>query len=481
MMVLSQDVVKEIFNSLLPIYSHSSESHENLTAISLQGLLNFKGAKQKVKNFYSKCLELNLCNMITVRVDDEPLFKSNYEDLISEADEFSSWKINITNTELFQDEEKKCQIHIFLNLKAVKKHFQDLNPLDYNFSFEVGKKYKILIPDLSTPLVSNKLIISGVEDFLVQHDGEQISIDVKKMLDNIQFSPESKLFLTPEFFNYTNCPKELKVIFNRHLALQYTLSIVNKIVSENEICLIGRVQKNLQLTNNSESITVDKLESIKSLSEWVYEALVPTKQRLVADIVLLNLRDGETLLSCLLRESKQCLTNAIDQFNYVLSDRRHDYFKELTAINSELSKQSDHYGAKIRSLITSISRDFLASIFLMGVTIPIRLSRIQTDDKVSSDNFLLYLIKVIGAYLIVSLILQSVTTIPDIVKSKKQIESWVNRTRLYLVISDFDNHFKKPLNKKTNHFYIQYIIVSALYLILGIYFITSPNSVLGLW
>lgn len=129
----------------------------------------------------------------------------------------------------------------------------------------------------------------------------------------------------------------------------------------------------------------------------------------------------------------------------------------------DVRTQADLYASKVRDLVSTLLRDVLAVLFLVGVSLIAKLNTTEVATSVNSAQLFIFF-KVLAIYFFFSMTLQIISHTRDLVLAKNECEKWLQLTHDYLTKEVVEENFTKPLSKRRNMFCFFASISIAIYL-----------------
>ena len=158
-------------------------------------------------------------------------------------------------------------------------------------------------------------------------------------------------------------------------------------------------------------------------------------------------------------------TQAKERYSFIIYDRKDLYQKELKDILKDIKELTDIISAKIRTLLSNLLRDFLATIILVGITLFSKVDEMK-DNKLISCVFISF-----GIYFLISAAFQSVVDSFDIYNSYKELDYWKLISREYMSKDEYKRHIKKTFTRRLKYNIPIYLVILLIYSIIGILFI----------
>lgn len=133
-----------------------------------------------------------------------------------------------------------------------------------------------------------------------------------------------------------------------------------------EATLRGAKRVSLPLAGPTQSVTPATLAKLIETVFWVYEERPETRLKLVMDRLSIESQAEDTLLFCMQEYLDAALQQARDSYAFVILERKDAYHKEMRELMKDMKAQADLYAAKVRDLVTSLTRDILGILVFIG-------------------------------------------------------------------------------------------------------------------
>lgn len=234
---------------------------------------------------------------------------------------------------------------------------------------------------------------------------------------------------------------------------------------------IAREEEEIKINYISQLYTKDTNELFYKIVEWVYsdENNFKLRQKLLMDRLTIEISCSTNTtndIDKILLSLKPAFEQAEERFIYAIYHKLDDYRKDRKDLMKDLRDLSKLYSEKIRSLISSLSRDVLAGILLVGITLLVKVSDKPTF---SNKNLLRYVCVAYGIYFAISFLIQAVNDWIDIHRTNDEFDKWQKETDDYMPRNKFFEIKEETIGKRKRNFCRQYILIGILYLILTLY------------
>ncbi len=151
----------------------------------------------------------------------------------------------------------------------------------------------------------------------------------------------------------------------------------------------------------------------------------------------------------------------------MIMDRKDAYFKEMRELMKDMKSQADIYAAKVRDLVSSLVRDTLGVLVFLAFSFLGKFDPQRLRELLDSSELALFL-KVLTAYLVLSLILQLTAHWRDDQLSRSEGENWLDVLQNYTGSQDKKDRFLAPLFRRRRTLHIAMAISAIVYGILAL-------------
>jgi len=247
-------------------------------------------------------------------------------------------------------------------------------------------------------------------------------------------------------------------------------------ISQNTITLYGVKHREFNIicpgdtTPNADSVSI-----LAGALAWAYAERTETRLKLLADRFSLDIPEEGSFLSGVLSCVRDALRQAREQYEFVILDRRDAYAKEVRNFLGDLKAQARSYAENARSVLTSLLRDVLAILALVGVTFAIQPASKSIDFE---SPTVIWFFHSAGMFLLISLILQLVVHIRDVRLTERETWFWVDKTREYMSKSTAKEYLSKFIDDRRRLFYGQLVMLGAMYLLASAICFALPTCVI---
>jgi hypothetical protein len=186
---------------------------------------------------------------------------------------------------------------------------------------------------------------------------------------------------------------------------------------------------------------------------WVYDQRPETRVKLIMDRLSIDFTPTQSLLVGMKESLPEALKQAMDSYAFVILDRKDAYHKEMRELMKDMKSQADLYAAKVRDLVSAISRDVLGILVFLAASFLGKFDQSKIHEVIASNEFSL-LMKFMAGYLIVSFTLQLLTHLSDANLSYRESTKWLKVLQNYTSREDNNDGFIRPiLNRRLTLFF----------------------------
>lgn len=473
--------LKGLTTSLSPLISLAKEVHDSFNSSLV--LLGENDSDAVLSHF--KALLTTYDKYVSIEIDGEIIFLNSIEEFADIAG-LTEWKITVGKSP-FKTSENGVQQILFFTPKGYTDwchyllNLQPFSPLiDGQVVITVagigcsfgGKFITVCDIDADTPVTSN--------------DSSKPYIPISDQVHRlIHVVADNTLKVDPCFFDLSwgdlDSPlaQPLKLLFVTHLAASLAQDIY---VKKGELHAVLKGTKRLELPLlpiDGVCITPEMIAHLSEAVSWVYEERAETRHRLVSDRLSIDIEPLQSLVEGALNNITDAVKQARDRYGFVIMERKDAYYKELRDLLKDVRAQADLYAAKVRDLVTSLQRDFLAMLVLLGFTLLPKINQVHT--VLTSPPFeIIVFFRILSGYFIVSFILQASSHCRDLSLSYKESQGWFTLIHDYTAQKEWDDNFNGPISKRKNTFYTALMVSFICYAVLALtmwYFFELYNIV----
>lgn len=236
--------------------------------------------------------------------------------------------------------------------------------------------------------------------------------------------------------------------------------------SEERVTLDGIKRRDIALCSEKDiTPTSEVLRKITEAVIWVYEERIGTRSRLLADRLSLDIANSDSLLSGLSEHITDALKQSQNKYQFIILDRKNDYASELSNLLKDLRIQADLFSSKLRSLTSGLTRDTLATLALISITL---ITRLGDNSQFLSSDTADKLFKCLAIYIFVSASVQGATAYLDTKSSWTELAYWKGVLREHMGLEEIDSHIKSSLRFRQISFGILHGLLLTLYGLIGL-------------
>jgi len=217
------------------------------------------------------------------------------------------------------------------------------------------------------------------------------------------------------------------------------------------------------------------LETVK----WVYEERPETRLQLIMDRLSIDIDANGSLLEGMKLYLALALQQARDSYGFVISERKDAYHKEMRELMKEMKTQADLYAAKVRELVSSLTRDVLGVLVLVGFSFIGKFDATNIATMLVSAQFAL-LCKVLAGYLAFSGILLLITSERDASMTYSEVKKWLEILKNYTSSQDAKDNVLAPVKRRRHFLWGMMIAIGIIYILLTISIFHLPSVITSL-
>ncbi|BDD13126.1 hypothetical protein FUAX_55580 (plasmid) [Fulvitalea axinellae] len=424
-----------------------------------------KNPSDNIRSFYNKTINSEWKDLFLF---EEEMPDGDYERLISwSSDEsISIEKVRITlNKKKIRDITLNENTYCFFSENAFNQWLETLDPFQTTIPFNQEGYARFLVKGLTNEFFGNNFAVQKLDspdsDHKPPHYTDHLP-EPEKIEEQVKSFVKTDFLINPKAFviKEGEPSKPIRKRFEKHANILLASSLASELYDTNpvrEIALNVEIRHEIQLWNG-QGLNVFNSELLTTLSRiitWIYEERTSARLRIFRKEILSHAQSqpNEDLINILSKAGKQAFSQSIEIYGFLIDERREQYEQENRIIQTDIQKQTDQYNARIRNTATNFARDFLASLFI--ITVGISEKWIGKDSK----KLLPYLMNGIAIYFLLSLIIQSWSTILELSFTKRDFTRWINRQG-YLLDSTKKRYLDETKNKQ--RYTITYLIVVAI-------------------
>ncbi|MCG9097846.1 hypothetical protein [Laribacter hongkongensis] len=229
-----------------------------------------------------------------------------------------------------------------------------------------------------------------------------------------------------------------------------------------EVTLRGTKRLSLPLFDDEQTVTCETLHGLIEAVRWVYEERPETRLRLIMDRLSIDIEPSLSLLSGVDKYLAAALQQARDSYAFVILERKDAYHKEVRELMKDMKSQADLYAAKVRDLVSSLTRDVLGILVFIGFSFIGKFDQKNLQVLLKSAELAL-LVKVLAGYLVLSFVLQLSSQWRDAKLAFDESKTWLDVLQHYSSQADKRDRFLKPIGKRRQTLFVAMWIIAAIY------------------
>ncbi|WP_053405212.1 hypothetical protein [Persicobacter sp. CCB-QB2] len=359
------------------------------------------------------------------------------------TDEFEhdidSLKVNLNKEKVSNDK------YFFFSINDFVAYLKTINPLDLSLPFS-GHQVFFAIGDLDEEIKAKNINIVPLIDF----DSDFEAIDNNQPIPSyIEIQQQIKFhcqaLINPNVFyidtTLTGVAKPIHKQLNKLLCLSLLATLTHEIFSSrigDEVLIKGNKRIEIPLYNGAGLRINDRdyINKLLTIVSWVYER---NDHDLRLRIFARQFDDkyaNKDYVFLVAEQGAEALVRAQDAYFAVIAQRIEEFDKEYRTVLTEVSNYYDQILANINSFIRGTTRDFLASLFLLGV------NWVKLIDTSESSVKLDLIAKLLPWYFIGSLILQLTGSWYGVCNQSKLLKKRIEEEHY------FSSTIKSKLDKK---------------------------------
>ncbi|WP_455811842.1 hypothetical protein [Pseudomonas graminis] len=224
-----------------------------------------------------------------------------------------------------------------------------------------------------------------------------------------------------------------------------------------------RISKLLEFSANEELFEL-QTSLLKAVS-WAYEERPETRLQLIMDRLSLDITESDNIFSGLKSYLDSSLQQSQDSYAFVILDRKDSYHKEMRELLKDMRSQADLYAAKVRDLVSNITRDILGVLAFVGFSFISKFDPTRLRGLLDSPE-LAILVKFLAGYLMLSCVLQIIAHLRDARLSRLENQNWLRVLQRYTSSQDNTDNFLSPIARRRRTLFISIFIMAILYVLL---------------
>ncbi|MBI9067252.1 MAG: hypothetical protein JEZ09_08165 [Salinivirgaceae bacterium] len=440
------------------LQNNSSNYSECLYSLNISG--------SEFNEFWEQIEQVKLIfdNYIILKINGEQISFNDIQDYKKIPN--YKWDLILNKSDfLINNKSSKYNYTFFLQSNFLLDSLKDINPLDEDCILNKVTGCNIFVSNLDGYLKGPYLNILPLNSDAKNYETNFNLPTIEEIREHVNFITSDRSYFSPLKFYITEVQQNEMIAneINRCFAQTISIALIDEYHHNNKGVINGIKRIECKLFENFNEFSIDFQNNLLSLVQWLYDERIETRKRLFSERISLEFEKGDNFLYVLFQHFKDIFSQIKEQYNFVILDRKDDYFKEKRDLLNDLKKQSDLHSQKIRQLLNGLLRDILASFILTGFTVFTKFQSGAIYGKLTVP----ILFKGLAIYYVLSLVLQSIINISDVNTSKKEIFYWKNLTRNHIPKNEFEEEVKKAMSFRKNNLRLSYSIIIIIYLFIA--------------
>lgn len=449
-----------LFDKISRVKSISSSIDETWIALNIRGGYQAQHNKSYFVELHEEATNMGLT--LSMFIDND---KVNWTSINDDLIEGAEWRINIDKTSLYESTD--VINNFFFHKEKFLAWILGSNPFSSTYPLN-DRKCKIEVYGLETSFGGPNFVVGSSDADFPDYDFS--SYEERYILSINRFFTSQSLFILPSnhilTFGEVN---EYSKPFYKNAVRCMALSLCDEIYDEKVILRgVRRIEQTRSWTDSATIDIKDFHDTLLKTIRWVYDAdsRYELRHKLLMDRVTLDIPVNGSITDGLAKVIKDALEQAVERYHFAIYERGTQYQKELRDLLKDIRTLSDSYSSKVRSVISNLSRDVLAGLLTVGVTL---FSKYSELTRLSDEGILAFVFKAYGVYYLCSILIQSVVDWMDLSDSEHEFDHWKDSAREYLTADEFQKHKNETVGKRKTKTICQYIAVGVLYIGLSIF------------
>ena len=237
---------------------------------------------------------------------------------------------------------------------------------------------------------------------------------------------------------------------------------LKRVDGQYEATLRGTKRVSMPLEKPDQIIQCQTLAKLVEAVAWVYQERPETRLKLVMDRLSIDSQPDDTLLFCMQEYIDVALQQARDSYAFVILERKDAYHKEMRELMKDMKAQADLFAAKVRDLVSSLTRDILGVLVFIGFSFIGKFDQKNLASLLISDELSL-VVKFLAGYLVLSCVLQLIMHWRDVSLTYKESQKWLDTLQNYTSRKDKEDNFLSLLRQRKKTLYIAMAISGVFY------------------
>ncbi|MDH2568701.1 hypothetical protein QDT73_15215 [Acinetobacter baumannii] len=243
-----------------------------------------------------------------------------------------------------------------------------------------------------------------------------------------------------------------------------------------KVTLRGLKRLELSLFKDSDTYDSILLKKLIRAVVWIYEERSETRLKLVMDRLSMDIEPTISLVNGMNLFLDEALQQAKDSYAFVILERKDAYHKEMRDLLKDMKSQADMYAAKVRDLVSSLTRDILGILIFVALSFISKFDQNNLTKLINSIELSTFL-KFLSGYLILSGTLQIVSHLRDANLSYEESQQWLGILQNYTSKNDNQEKFIDPITKRRKTLFIAMFLCGLIYIGLAIAIWNLPTII----
>lgn len=343
----------------------------------------------------------------------------------------------------------------FLSKDEFDSWVDNIDPLK-NPDSQVAENKQLIIysPSVQEPFGGPCLAVLPLryKGEVVFSEAPRLLPDSEQIILQVHLVPTTLIRLTPRSLSLTwgNCSQAAAEPFRRASANSLAACMVDVLYGHSRVVIKGVRRLEVPIYQHADpEITVEHLDVFERAVSWLYEERTDTRSRLLGDRISLDADKNKSLVANLAEHLDDSLTQAIEQYRFVVLDRKDEFVREQRELLKDIRKQAEVYAEKTRALVSAFSRDALAAFVFASLS----LGRIVDGSTLTISPAGEVFFKILAGYFVISIFLQLIAAWRDISLSNEELLKWSHVSRDYLSKAEVDKHIVDDLGGRRRTFW----------------------------
>lgn len=459
------DSVQSLVSVLDVFRSHARSESETWDAISYSGN-GFPELHVSVRSFFEATISLGwACD---IEINGDTLSSEDEYSGFAQRDPSSlNWKIYLNKDARINSGNGGYRKVLFINQDKFVNWTRELDPLNPNCVIKKYSSVHIMVNEISVAFGGPRLAVTPIGQNINQEWPQSSGFSEEKIRENVIISGSGDVKLDPSLFVLDW--GELSSYQSRYLKVASIKSLSACLVQEvgvSEVTISGvqRISGKLELKSDRE-VSEKELKDMLEAVRWAYEERPKTRLRLFADRLSLEISDGKPLVSEISERIAVTLKQCRHQYDFVVSERKDEYARELRELLKDLRGEAESYSNKIRSVINGFLRDVLGGFVLVGI---ISLAKYGDNLTFIQSHSADVILKSYAVYLWISFFLQFCFHVRDSRVTANEMRYWAEAARMHMHISELNERFDAALSERHGMLLGFGLLIFLVYLVSGI-------------